>query len=368
MGRLSKEEYQKLKDKYGELYSYSKYSTYLNDPYTYFLNYVLSTPKDRPQNNFNVLGEKTHDLIEKAYKDGWTNEQLLESFRCAVTDYQLLDRKFILGNDKVNDNVEEKYIPCVEHYLKNLVPLNYPFEIEEFVDTFIGNYYFYGYIDMSHKEADDEAHDYTVYITDFKTSTIYSGQDKAEHAEQLLLYAYAYSQKYFVPLNKIKIRWDFIKYVNLIFRQANGKTKIQAIERHELKDRLCEKVENWAKKLRYDEFEISDFLVLVEQEKYCDLPENIRNNFSVEHCYVEVDFTQKDINELIEKIVATIDDANKNTNKFYCELMENDSMFWREVTNSDEFYFNNLCEYSAKLHKPYAKYLDTKKGKNWFTK
>lgn len=359
MARLSKEELVALREKYGELYSYSKYNTYSSDPYTYFLNYILHTPKDRPQNNFTLLGEATHTLIQNAYEKGWTCEQMLASFRESIIDYQLMQKKFISSSDSVNDSVEAKYVPCVEHYLKHFKPLPYKFSIEEMVDIMVGKYYFYGFVDMSHTEHDEENHDYTVWITDFKTSSLYSPKDRLNHREQLLLYAAAYSQKHRVPISKIKLRWDFIKYVNVVFLQENGMIKTQVIERHELADFLCKKVERWATKLKFDEFEIGDMLQNIADENYELLPPQIYRKFKVEHCYVEIPFGQSDIDELLWKIVTTIDEANDKTIDYW--FTNDDKIFWQEVTFADSFYFNNLCEYSGKLHKPYGEWLEKNK-------
>lgn len=365
MARLNKEEYKSLLQKYGEVYSYSKYQTYLSDPYTYFLNYVLHIPKDKPQNNFNILGDATHTLIENAYEKGWTSEQMLASFYESVIDYQLMDKKFISSSDSVNDSVEAKYVPCVEHYLKHFEPLPYKFSIEEMVYIMVGKYYFYGFIDTSHTEYYEEEYDCAVQITDFKTSSLYSLQDKQSHKEQLLLYAAAYSQKHQVPFSKIKLRWDFIKYVNVIFLQENGATKIQAIERHKISEFLCKKVEKWATKLKYDSFEILEMCENVGAEKYENLPENIYQKFKVEHCYVEIPFEQSDIDELMWKIEMNIDEANDNADNYW--LTGDDKWFWKEVTYADSFYFNNLCEYSGKLHKPFGEWLKKNKG-NWRNK
>jgi hypothetical protein len=365
MGRLNKEEYAALQAKYGELYSYSKYNTYISDPYTYFLNYVLHTPKDKPQNNFNILGEATHTLIENAYEKGWTCDQMLASFRESVINYQLIQGKFISSNDDINDSVEAKYIPCVEHYLKHFEPLPFEFSIEEMVDVMVGSYYFYGFVDMSHTEYDTEAHDYTVYITDFKTSSLYSPKDREDHKEQLLLYALAYSQKHRVPLSKIKLRWDFIKYVNVIFAQENGKIKIQAIERHKLCEFLCDKVSKWATKIGKDSFEILEMCENIGAEEYEKLPPEIYQRFKVEHCYVEIPFGQCDIDDLVWKIVINIDEANDKTDNYW--MTKDDREFWKEVSYADSFYFNNLCEYSGKLHKPFGEYLEKHKN-DWRNK
>ena len=35
-------------------------------------------------------------------------------------------------------------------------------------------------------------------------------------------------------------------------------------------------------------------------------------------------------------------------------------MWWQDVTDAQSFFMANLSEYSAKIHKPYAEYLETK--------
>lgn len=353
MARLSKEELKALKKKYGDIYSYSKYNTYLNDPYSYYLNYVRHIKKDRPDNNFCAFGDTTHSLIEQGYENNWTPEEMLARFQNEAVKFELLDQKF-MSSEKINANVESKYIPCVEHYIKNFAPLPYPFKIEEMIDTMVGKYYFYGYVDMSHTEPDG-----TAIITDFKTSTLYSKASIPDYSEQLLLYCKGYSEKYSLPIDKIKLRWDFVKYVNVSFTQENGKERIQAVLRCDLGDFLSRKVKTWATKAKYAEEKVAEFIEMALVGNHNNLPQDIQDRYDIQNCYVYIDFGQKDLDKLCEKIETTIDEASAK--KFVYELTGDESVFMFEISDKEAFYFNNLCGYSSRLHKPYAEYIEKNK-------
>ena len=40
------------------------------------------------------------------------------------------------------------------------------------------------------------------------------------------------------------------------------------------------------------------------------------------------------------------------------QITQDDKLFWKEVTKADEFFFWNLCGYTAKNHKPFQEYLN----------
>lgn len=356
--RLNKEQLKDLKDKHGNLYSYSKYQTYINDPYGFYLKYIKHIQEDRINNNFSILGTLCHDLIEEGHKEKLNKEEMLNKF---YENIMFMQTKFFNDNEKLNNSVEGKYLPCVEHYIKNFKVIPYEFKAEDMLSCMIDKYFVYGYVDMWHKEYDEDEKDTIYTITDFKTSTLYSKKDIESHKEQLLLYATGLSRKFKVPFNKIKLRWDFVKYVNVTFVQQNGKIRTQAVERHILCEFICKKVLKIATKLKYEEDDIDEMILHINNEQYELLPENIRNNFYIDNCYVYIEYSEKDITEFLDKFKAILAEIELNVALY--DLTEDENIFWKDIEPNEAFYFNNLCGYSSKLHKPYEEYL--KKHKQW---
>ena len=81
-----------------------------------------------------------------------------------------------------------------------------------------------GYLDFIQTEPDGG-----IIITDFKTSTLYRGDKIQNESGQLLVYAEGIRQLLNIPLEMIKCRWNFLKYVDVTVLQANGKWKSRII-------------------------------------------------------------------------------------------------------------------------------------------
>lgn len=334
--RKEKLSVRELKDKYNvtDVYSYSKLTTFEEDLYGYFLKYVLYAKEDRPMSCYLILGSETHELIQKGYEDKLNSEDMIQMFQNKLMECNLMENKFASKDSELDQKIEKGYEECVIHYLKNFNTIDceeYSIEEPMYAEVF-GNV-LYGYIDMwfkkmnkSTEDKDYSEDDYTIYIQDFKTSTIYKSDKINQQKRQLLMYALFYHEKYKVPYEKIKIRWDFIKYVKCTFTQKNGMIKIQYIKRNELDEWLIKK-------------QLSGIVV------------------DIENGYYEIDFTEKDILDLKGWIRSTINDI-ESKNMLYELMQKDDSLFCQEIEEKNSFFFSNLSGYSSNLHKPYRKYLE----------
>lgn len=324
-----------LKEKYNvsDVYSYSKLTTFENDLYGYFLKYIQYIKEDRPTSCYSILGSETHDLIQKAYEDDLSIEDMIQIFSNKLTECNLLENKFASGDSELDQKIEKRYEPQIKHYLKNFKRIECEeYSIEEPMYANIEGNVVYGYVDIWFKqkikgeEGTGKDDDFIIYIQDFKTSSMYK-KDKIESAKnQLLLYALFLHDKYNIPFDKIKIRWDFIKYAKCTYTQKNGMIKIQYIERDEL--------DEWV------------------------LNKNLKNIVvNVDNGYYDIDFTEEDIDKVKKWVCDTIKNIQDKT-MIYELLGKDDSIFMQDIEQKDSFYFSNLSGYSSNLHKPYRKYLE----------
>ena len=358
MARKTGEELEKLKEKYNcsMLWSWSRYNTYKNSVYEYYLKYILKVKEDRDDGIYGVSGNACHSILEKFYSKEIKYEDMLQEYENALFTFNAGELKYDRTNEVKNNNIAQKYESCIRHFFQNHNIINKKVEIEKFIIIKINSFIFQGYIDFIHKE------DNCFIITDWKTSSIYTGKKIDKEKGQLVLYAEGLRQLG-IPLDKIKIRWDFLKYVIVEVQQANGKTTERNISRNEIGKSLKSNVKMWLNRAkRYSDEEINSYLDLLSMTNDIScLPEDIQIKYNIQDCYVYIPFTQEEINKLKSDIVNTIFDISKRESKYIKTKDEN--VWWEEITDAQSYFFANLSGYSANLHKPYAEYLEKRKNR-----
>lgn len=358
--RKTKEQLNQIKEKYGvdELWSWSKYHSYKTDPYGWYLKY-LKHEKETKQSIYGVEGGVCHDIIEQFYLGEIKYEQMIEEYENKLFEINLSGLKYNRKDKKANEKIANKYEECVRLFYKEHIPIKHKAITEQFILIKVGKHIFQGYIDFIHK---DENNNYI--ITDWKTSTIYQGKKIDKEKGQLVLYAEGLIQKG-VPINKIKIRWDFLKYCKLTYTLAGidketkqHKTSTKNVLRNEWVKSIESNLKMWLKKIKqYDELQIEDMVATaIENNNLDNMPEDIQQKYKREDCYVYIPLTKDSIDELKEDIIDTINEIKLNKKAYDCT--EDDRIWWTTIDKSNEFYFANLCGYSAKQHKPYKEYLD----------
>jgi len=358
VARKTGEELEKLKEKYNcsMLWSWSRYNTYKNSVYEYYLKYILKVKEDRDDGIYGVSGNACHSILEKFYSKEIKYEDMLQEYENALFTFNAGELKYDRTNEVKNNNIAQKYESCIRHFFQNHNIINKKVEIEKFIIIKINSFIFQGYIDFIHKE------DNCFIITDWKTSSIYTGKKIDKEKGQLVLYAEGLRQLG-IPLDKIKIRWDFLKYVIVEVQQANGKTTERNISRNEIGKSLKSNVKMWLNRAkRYSDEEINSYLDLLSMTNDIScLPEDIQIKYNIQDCYVYIPFTQEEINKLKSDIVNTIFDISKRESKYIKTKDEN--VWWEEITDAQSYFFANLSGYSANLHKPYAEYLEKRKNR-----
>ena len=234
------------------------------------------------------------------------------------------------------------------HFFNNHTVLKNKPIIEQFVKIKIDNNLFQGYIDCAFKDDDDN-----INIVDFKTSSIYKGAKAENECGQLVLYALGLNQAG-VPMDKIRICWNFLKYVSIQYEQKNGTVKTRESERCKIGESLQSNAKTWLKHFGYNPDEY--LKELLDTNNINCLPEEVRNKYVISDCYVYVDLTDKLIEKWTTHVSTVIKDIELRE-KDYAET-HSDKCFWDtdESVKEQSYYFANLCSYSRNLHKPYDEY------------
>ncbi len=359
MARKTIEEINALKKKFSvdRFWSWSRLNKYQISSFEYFLKYVLHKAEDRATSIYAPLGGIVHDILEKFYSGELKYAQMLESFEDYLFTLEFSDYKFNHNDEEKNRKIADKYIYDMKHFFKNHNPLKFKVALEEFVTAKIGNHVFMGYIDLVFKDGDG-----CFNIVDFKTSSMYTGDKVRENAGQLILYAIALTQMG-VPLEKIKICWNFLKYCNIEIVQANGKKTTRKAKRSEIGSSLKSNCLMWLKKLGYGDEAQNYIDLLLETNDISCLPSEIYYKYRIDDCYVFVPLDNKTIQDICIEIIDTIADIEKKEREY--KNTHDEKVFFdsEESVGKESFYFATLCGYSAKLHKPYGLYLDKMNAK-----
>lgn len=362
MARLTSEELQTLMKNEGvsRIWSWSKWNCFHTSPYEYFLKYILHKKEDRTDCIYTTTGGIAHDIMERRYTGKLPYEQMIDDFEDGwVTAFNIAEMKFDRNSPEKNDKISQKYYENLKHFFMNHTPLKYKPVIEQFVKAKIGDNLFQGYIDVCFK--DDEGN---FNILDWKTSSIYKGKKAENECGQLVVYAIGLNQQG-VPMDKIRICWNFLKYVSIQYEQANGAVKTREVERCKIGESLQTNAKMWLKKLGYTE-QVDDYLkLLLDTNSIECLPKEVQEKYIISDCYVYVPLTDELINRWKETIISTINDIELREKDY--EETHSDKAFWDtdESVEAQSYYFSTLCGYSPNLHLPYKAYLErTEKAKD----
>ena len=351
MARLTSEQLQDLMKKEGvdKIWSWSKINCFHTSPYEYYLKYIKRAKEDRANSIYTTTGGLAHDILEKLYTNQITYEDMLEQFEDGWTvAAEIADLKFDRSDEERNTKIKDKYYENLIHFFTNHTVFKNKPIIEQFVKVKIGDNLFQGYIDCAFKD-DEEC----INIVDFKTSSIYKGAKAENESGQLVLYAIGLNQQG-IPMDKIKICWNFLKYVTIQYEQKNGTVKTREVERCAIGESLQSNAKTWLKAFGY---EPDGYLKEMLDTNSIDcLPDEVKAKYVISDCYIYVDLTDELINKWTEHVITVIKDIELRE-KDYAETFS-DTCFWDtdESVKEQSYYFANLCGYSRTLHKPYDEY------------
>ena len=351
MARLTGEQLEALMKKEGvdRIWSWSKINCFHTSPYEYYLKYIKKAKEDRADSIYTTTGGLAHNILEKFYTGEIPYEKMIEEFEDGwIVAADIANLKFDRADEERNEKIKDKYYENLVHFFKNHTVLKNKPAIEQFVKVKIDGNLFQGYIDISFKD-DEEC----IVIQDWKTSSIYKGAKAENESGQLVLYAIGLNQQG-IPMDKIKIRWNFLKYVTIQYEQKNGTVKTREVERCKIGESLQSNAKTW---LNHFKYKPDDYLKeLLDTNSIDCLPEEVREKYVISDCYVYVDLTDKLINKWMEHASTVIKDIELREKDY--EETHSDACFWDtdESVKEQSYYFANLCSYSRNLHKPYDEY------------
>lgn len=353
--RLTDNQLEKIKAKYNanRLWSWSRVNCFMTSPYEYYLHYIKKEQEDRQDCVYAALGTIAHECLDNYYEHKIKYEDMLNQFEDGwLTSIDICDLKFDRNNEEKNNSIKEKYKNNLIHFFKNHDTYKQELIIEKSVVINVNNNIFIGYIDAMY--FDNGYYN----IIDFKTSSIYTGKTLEEHSGQLVLYAYGLSQMYNIPLDKIKICFNFLKYVNIEYRQKNGVIKTRTVERCKIGESIQTNAKMWLKEFGYRDKSDEYLKKLIDTNSISCLPESVQVQYKISDCHVYISLTNESVNEWIATISNTIQDI-KSRESDYAETLS-DKCFWdsEESIKQQSYYFATLCGYSANKHKPYGEWLD----------
>ena len=353
MARLSYEEIEKIKKKYGvtRIWSWSKMNTYMTSKFEYLLKYILKSKEDRCDSCYTTLGTICHDTLEKFYEGKIKYEDMIEDYNDGFTTaITIADLKFNRSDEEKNKSIGEKYNENLVHFFKNHVPYKHKLLVEKPIVVNIDGNVFVGYIDGSYKDDDDV---YT--ILDFKSSSIYTGKTLEENSGQLTIYGIGLHQMG-IPIDKIRCCFNFLKYCTIKYQLKKGDIKYRNVERCKIGESLQSNAKMWLKEFGYEPDEY--LKELLDTNSIDCLPEKVKEKYEITDCHVDIGFNEKLVQKWTDIITTTLKDI---------ELRENDyeetkalECFWddEESVKAQSYYFANLCAYSASKHLPYKAYLE----------
>lgn len=369
MARLSKEELDKIKKKYNvsRIYSWSRVNTYMTSKYEYMLKYVKHEPEDRQDCGYAPLGSIAHDTLDAFYEDKISYSDMICQFEDGlVTAIDIADLKLDRNDEEHDASIKAKYKEDLQHFFKNHVEYKHKLLIEKPIIAKIGSNVFVGYVDAMFKDDEGNYH-----IVDFKTSSKYTGKTAEEKSGQLVVYAMGLIQAG-IPLEKVRICWNFLKFCNIEYQQKNGAVKTKIAERCKIGDSLKTNAKMWLKDSGYSEDEIDDYLkLLIDTNNIDALPDDVRCKYKMADCHVYVPLTQELIDKWTDIITTNIRDICARE-KDYKET-GSDQAFWddEEDVKKESYYYATLCGYSPSKLLPYKAYLDQlekqKKGMDFFS-
>ena len=364
MARKTSKELTEICNKFGvdTLWSWSRYHCYKQDRWEYFLKYILHKKEDRTNSIYCISGGNVHDIIEQLYTGKIKYEDMPDLYEDSLFTMNCAELKYNRSDSDKNDAIANKYENCIRHFFKNHNLITFPHKVEHFITIKISDdIYMQGYIDMLYIESykDKNGNEKKrVHIVDWKTSTRYQGAKIDAECGQLVIYAEGIRQALNIPLEDIVCEWNFLKYVTVTIEQKNGKKKDRYIERNSIGESLINTAKMWLKNFGYED-DIDKYVDEMVLNNNIDcLPDEVREKFEINDCYVQVPLTEEKINDLKEDIINTVEEINSKEREYKDSKDEN--IFWQEVTDADEFRLATLSGYSRSLHKPYDQYLKEK--------
>lgn len=345
--RLTYKQLEGLKEKFGVkvLYSYSRVNSYLQEPWIYRKTYLDKV--ERGSSCYAMLGNLAHDVIQNHLDGDYPYEEMINKYNEGLLEWKTehSDLKFI------NKSVEDSYIASMKNYFQTtkIIPhkiinetpvcIHIPLEDDEDI-------VFIGYIDSEYVDEDG-----IFNIVDYKSSSIsgFSGKQLKEKAQQLTLYAIGINQVRGIPFEKIRLRFDMMKFYEISFMQKNGKIGKTKAERSKWVEKIIKRLQKDLFELGYDPIETDGLLdVSLMNNSIDNLPQEVQDKYTFDNLYIDVTVTEEEAEELKQMMKETV-----------LEIREKEKGDWEvefpepKIDNSNKFFFEQLNSHLLKHHSGY---------------
>lgn len=303
--RETNPELQALYDQNIPVYSFSKLETINNCLLAAYKTYIA---KEKGTGNiYAYAGTKIHDVLEAIMNNEATEADLLPALQEELEDMEMLGIDFPLDKNG-NPTLKNNWIADMEHFCKTYKRPNGRFDTEQFfIYKTTKGHYIQGYIDLIRYNPTGDS----ISIYDYKTSSMYSGEEIKKHGRQLLLYAMGKMQQG-IPVKSVS--WIYLKYVTVKFsakKMAKSKQKTdmeKTIERRKIGSEMSKYVRTALIDAGYDEIDIESYIdKFIKTNKFDVLPPEIAVDYKIIPCVVSYDLTDENIEECEKYINDTIE-------------------------------------------------------------
>lgn len=198
------------------VYSYSRIECFKQCKRAFWYSYIAKL--DRGQNVYSFIGGEMHSILEELQQGNIDRDKALEMFENALIEADMSGYKWM------SDNVRDKYVDSIKHYLNNYKPIRCDkFEIEEQFNIDLSGHKITGFIDLY------TIKDNIIDIYDYKTSSKFKSNEIYKKFRQMILYGIALEQKYGDRYKINTLNFDMLKY----YKVPNKRSKLG----YTLKDR-----------------------------------------------------------------------------------------------------------------------------------
>lgn len=363
-------------------YSFSEIESGNNCNHAYYLSRIAKV--EDLDNIYGIMGNVAHDILEEEKDYDYNGQLMKKEFLKSLSETVSIGFKF--------SSDESKHESMLLDYKKNVCHYFDYYKKEEENDvqteyrvwTWVGEgddkKLISGFVDKNF--IDNEGYH---IIKDYKTSSMYTKADLPKKAQQLQIYGKDLIDKG-IPIDKIKLCWDFIKYTNItcivpkkqkieiqpheydeliskgIIKSKRSKTyEITTLENHTVTSKRTEIGVKFKATLRkilnhaeYDEDIIEKILSdLEETNKLSSIPNDIVEAYKIsfDKCIMYAPF-DLDVLPIIENEIY-------NRIKVVDDIIENENYEREPVQDSESYYCSMLCGVNHAC-KYYRDYMDSK--------
>lgn len=340
--RLNNKQLDRLKKKYNvdRIWSFSRINAAESCFWDYWARYVKHMKLDS-SSVYTEWGTNSHDLVQEYVIGNIDAETASQKWLEYVESWERDPTAFQFDTQKI----ERGYLNNLRHYFNHLSrPAISDVQNEKPVLIRIGkkkDYIFVGYIDTQYVDENGNT-----VLVDYKTSSksSFSKAKLPEKSRQLMLYAIGKHQYSGIPYEKIKCRFDMMKYLVVHYRQENGKWNTSVQERSKWVSKMEKKLAIKLKKLGIDETKAEELIQIASMNNTLeDMPEEIQSQFNTSNYYIDIPVSE----ELCKKVANEIADDCADIENFE-QMSPEDQEAFLELNfpyNPDNYYDKKLCAY-----------------------